>query len=157
MKKVLLLLLIVSAFLYSCENNIEISDVNDNGISGEISNINNDEISDINEINFLIKASADTEDWDQVEFPVDLIEIDFSANANKIITKEDAIKFGEIILKTQQKNNYYLDYELRKIVHYSKENIWYFNYSLKQFIPGSCLSIVIDGNNCDIIKAWVGE
>ena len=102
MKKVLLLLLIVSAFLYSCENNIEISDVNDNGISGEISNINNDEISDINEINFLIKASADTEDWDQVEFPVDLIEIDFSANANKIITKEDAIKFGEIILKTQQ-------------------------------------------------------
>jgi hypothetical protein len=89
-------------------------------------------------------------EWDDVEFPVNIIPIK---------TKEDAIKLAEIVFESLNKENRCINYKLTSIFHDVEDNFWKLVYSENRgegwLVPS--LHMVIDGNNCEIIKMWVEE
>ncbi len=103
-------------------------------------------------------------DWDQIEFPVDLSEIEGVYDAKPIETKENAIAIGTVIIEEFHKKGKALEYSLLSIVHSTEDNIWRFDYSVDQrnvdidnLIDYGGLHVAIDGNTGKLIQVWVVE
>lgn len=103
-------------------------------------------------------------EWEKIEFPVDPQEVKIPAGVEAISKKEEAINIGKAIIENFWKNDRYIGYELLAVVHSTNDNVWRFDYSIAQrektdgtYLLGDVFCVAIDGNHCNIIKAWVEE
>ena len=103
-------------------------------------------------------------DWDEIGLPVDPKEVILPANVNSISTKEDAIIIGQAIIENHWNNNRLLDHVLISVVHSTKDNIWFFEYSIDQrdknveeLMECGGFYVAIDGNTGEIVKAWLDD
>jgi len=161
MKKILLILTFFTLFLSGCKENVGISGVSD--ISKPNNTSDTREVPNMEKIEFLEIEKAGIE-WDKIEFPINPKEVEFSADIKSISSKEDAISIGEAIIENCWNNNKFTTYVLLKVVHSTEDNIWCFYYSIDQrdkdvddLIDCGGFYVAIDGNDCNIIKAWVDE
>ena len=102
-------------------------------------------------------------DWDQIEFPIDL-KIDALKEIKPIDTNQRAINIGTRIIEELHRKGKYPEFTLCTIVHSTKDNVWRFDYSIDQrntdidnLIECGVLYVAIDGNNGELIKAWITE
>ena len=102
-------------------------------------------------------------DWDQIEFPIDL-KIDALKEIGPIDTNQRAINIGTRIIEELHRKGKHPEFTLCTIVHSTKDNVWRFDYSIDQrntdidnLIECGVLYVVIDGNNGELIKAWITE
>lgn len=99
-------------------------------------------------------------DWEQIEFPIDLSRIQFTENINLIETEQDAIKIAKSFIDKCHEANRFSNYILFSIVHSKKDNIWRFDYSTNRKdnnVFCECLYVAFDGNNGELLKAWIEE
>jgi len=102
-------------------------------------------------------------EWDQVEFPVQLSE-DVIKGLKPIDTSQTALNTGVFIINRLHDVGKYPAFSLTSILHSSSDNIWVFEYSINQsnkapmeLIDCGCLYVVLNGNNGELIKAWIEE
>ena len=105
-------------------------------------------------------------DWEQIEISIDTTEMEFDIDGRTIVSKEDAIEIGEIILEKFHEKNKFKTYVLLAVVHSTKDNIWRFEYAVDErdknvevenIIFGDVGYVAVNGDNCEIIKAWIEE
>ena len=154
-------ILLLTLFLSGCMENTEKPNVSSDGKPDNTSNTS--EVFNMEKIEFVEIEWAGVE-WDEIEFPIDPKEVEIPTDVKSISTKEDAISIGEVIIKNCWSNNKFLSYVLLTVVHSTEDNIWRFDYSIDQrdkavgdLIDCGGFYVAIDGNNCEIIKAWVDE
>lgn len=102
-------------------------------------------------------------EWDQIQFPVDLNE-DILEEIKPIETNKIAIEIANTIIDEFHKNGKLSEYTLISITHSTEDNVWCFEYSIDQrnedvdnLIDCGCLYVAIDGNEGELIKAWLEE
>lgn len=103
-------------------------------------------------------------EWEKIEFPVDEKKVEIPSSIKAISTKEEALAVGKGILENFWEDKQYTDYVLHAVIHSTKDNIWRFDYSIAQrdradgiYWVGGSLSVAVNGNNANLIKAWVEE
>ncbi|MBQ3085154.1 MAG: hypothetical protein IJC46_06875 [Clostridia bacterium] len=100
-------------------------------------------------------------DWEKLEFPVDVSDMEWSQNHAPLSSKDDALILGQAILSEFQKNERCLNYNLCVIVHSTEDNIWRFDYAPKQESApvhvGELMCVAVDGTTGKPIAAWVEE
>lgn len=97
------------------------------------------------------------------EFPITPEEL--PATGGEIKTAAQAMAWGEQFLEKQQQKGYFGEYTLLQVVHATRENIWYFYYSLDQrdweagepYILSSSAHVAIHGKDGSLLKAWLEE
>ena len=178
MKIILLALIISTVFLSGCRDNMATTNVdsddelnnsvvtNVNGDNEPDDTVNTNEVSDMGKIEFIEIEGTDV-DWSSfpLDSRIDPKEIEIPVDAKFISSKEDAIRIGEAIIENlRNKRSWYSNYVLLEVKHYLVENIWCFYYAIDERdkdawdrSDGDDFHIVIDGDNCEIIIAWVGE
>ena len=102
--------------------------------------------------------------WDQIEFLVDLSEIEFIEETKSIETRKDAIEVATTLIEKCHEIGKFSSYTLLSITHSTKDNVWRFDYSIDQrnkdnenLVDCGCLYVAIDGNEGKLIKAWIEE
>lgn len=158
MKQLILAFLIIAFILAGCDNDTEIlTDCSQNNT------LNTNEVFSMEKIDFIEIESVNI-DWDEIEFPVDPKEIRIPFNSKSISTREDAFCIGKAIIENCWRNNKFSDYVLLSVVHSISDNIWRFEYSIDQrnkdindLIDCGGLYVAIDGDKCELIRAWIYE
>ena len=147
MKKIILLVLLL-ALLVGCNY----APKNDN--YDEDDNLTDIQIAEIERFDF---------EWDQVEFPFDPGE-DALAKIAPIGTSKEAVDIATAIINALHEDGRVPEYVLLSVTHSTEENIWCFEYSIDQrnfnadsLVECGGLYIAVDGNEGELIKAWVEE
>ena len=103
-------------------------------------------------------------DWNHIEFPIDLTNLEIFKKNCTIETDESAVKFATTMIDELHNSSKFLDYESVSIVHSLEDNIWVFEYSLDQkdkrsedLIDSGGLYVAMDGNEGVLLKAWLEE
>lgn len=103
-------------------------------------------------------------EWENVEFPIDLNNLNCFKNAQQINTKQQATVIADKILKEYKELGKCLNHSLTTVIFASKDNVWCFEYSLNtpsddvsNLIDGDCFYVVINGYNGSFISAWAEE
>lgn len=99
-------------------------------------------------------------DWEKIEFPIDFSDIKFMENIKTIENCQDAMKIAKSFIDQCHETGRFSNYVLFSVVHSKKDNIWRFDYSTSQkdsIIFCECLYVVFDGDNGELLKAWVEE
>ncbi len=91
---------------------------------------------------------------DIVQFYTDGINI--FKEGRSIDTKEEAVEFGEELLKEYQEKGLYQDYRLLSISHAIIQNFWIYIYCHRDAIGGGT-TIVVDGNHGEFMRGWISE
>jgi len=156
MKKIAAALLLATMLLSGCKVS-----TGSEGRPNEVPNTN--EASNMEKVEFSEIESLGI-DWDEIGLPVDPKEVILPANVNSISTKEDAIIIGQAIIENHWNNNRLLDHVLISVVHSTKDNIWFFEYSIDQrdknveeLMECGGFYVAIDGNTGEIVKAWLDD
>lgn len=118
---------------------------------------------EMQEINF-IEIESSGINWEQIEFPIDLSEIECLNETKSIESKQDAIKIAKTIIEKCHEKDMFCDYTLLSIIYSKNDNIWRFDYSIDQrskdksdLMDCGNLYVAIDGNEGKLIKAWIEE
>lgn len=144
----LIILLFLFLILVGCDNTLHYNESEENEIVNDVY-VNKIEWCNIN--------------WDQIEFSIDLDE-NVLKKIKPIKTTDAAIEVANDIIVEFHQIGKLSEYALISITHSTKDNIWYFEYSVDQrnenidhLIDCGCLYVAIDGNKGELIKAWVEE
>lgn len=145
-------------FLVGCGNNVgTLNNYEQNNV------LNTSEAFSMGKVDFM-ETELEGVDWDKIEYSIDPKEIKILANGKPISTREDALSIGKAIIENCWSNNKFSDYVLLMVVHSTSDNIWCFDYSIDQrdkdindLIDCGGFHVAIDGDNCELIKAWVDE
>ena len=102
-------------------------------------------------------------EWDHIQFPIDLNDV-IPKEKHPIETGQIAIDMATTILERLHKDGRYPEYSLTSIVHSTEDNVWRFGYSIDQqdndvdeLIDCGCLYIAFDGEDGQVIMAWLEE
>lgn len=105
----------------------------------------------------------ETEDsmvWDEDMFFFSLDE-DVLEEITPIKTKEDAKEVAIAILEKCHTKGKMTDSALCSIAHFSKDNLWRFEYASKEvafeMADGSAWYVAVDGDKGNFVKAWTEE
>ena len=147
MKKVIILLMLLTLFLSGCSNDMAIPNGSSNGNPSNSSNTNSEEDSNMNEITFTEGVWSDKY-WENIEFPFE---------KDCIPDKETAISVTGLFLEKFQQQNSFNNYVPQSVFYDTKDRIWIVTFVESRDYPGACLSIAIRRENSEVVKMWVGE
>ena len=161
MRKIFLVMLILSLLLITAGCGNELSDDTFNVVTTNDTDVNDATIitGDLN---------IYETDWCDIDlnpmFPVDVESRKVLDEIKPINTNEMAIEVGTSIIVNLHEQGSFPDFVLVGIVHSTEDNVWRFEYSIdyRASINAAltfceCFYVAVDGNDGSIIQAWIEE
>ena len=129
----------------------------------EILTENSGEVKDVREVEFIVNEWADTL-VGPIEFPLEPEWAGLPSCMQPIASEEEAREMGQEMLEAFWEKGKFPDFVLYGIVHFKKDDIWRFDYSVddSELAEGamllcSVLYVAIDGSTGDIVQIWIEE
>lgn len=157
MENAVVLFMLLALFFYRNGNEIRMPDKKIEETVISVPAVRDDERTVVDGVKVYEEELTDWEksvDW---EFVFELKNVEFLDDMEPIITNEEAVEIGKSFKETN-----FSTMELCAVVHYTQDNIWWFQYGTEASDPwdsivGGCVDVVLDGNTCEILAAWPGE
>lgn len=148
MRKILILTFLLLICFVGCSNDPNSNILNENNIMKDV---------------YITEIESCSIEWDQIQFPIDLND-DVLKEIEPINTNQIAVVIGTNIIEELHRDGKLSEHTLISITHSTEDNVWCFEYSIDQqnvdidnLIDCECLYVAIDGNEGELIKAWLEE
>lgn len=100
-------------------------------------------------------------DWQNAEFRLNSEQFGIPCNVGPISTQEEAETAGKAILESCQGKHYLMNCSLTRVVHFTQDHIWMFEYS--EELPADGMTWISGGTfvmvseDGELIQAWAEE